>query len=70
MHSAIGIEAFDRSRLQGKEPPQHNLPTTLHALDRPFSILDTYSLHPCFLLRQYCIPRVIEAAIAMDDSGR
>jgi hypothetical protein len=37
MHSAIGIEASDRSQLQAKDPAQHNLPTTLHALirDRP-----------------------------------
>lgn len=34
MHSAMGIEAFDRTQLQGKEPSQHDLPTTLHALVR------------------------------------
>jgi site-specific recombinase XerD len=32
MHSAIGIEAFGRSRVQPSEPPQRDHPTTLHAL--------------------------------------
>jgi hypothetical protein len=32
MHSVIGIEAFDQSRVHGKVPQQPKLPTTLHAL--------------------------------------